>query len=156
MAKRLQLPIGDAHFRAIGRISVNLEYLQERMHFWAWTLIGPQRIGQIVTAGMSFRNSSRLLGALAGELLVDAGDKKKLLALLKSADKLEERRNEVLHSCWGGGGDAPVRIKSKISSRRLIFDGEERLTAEQLNAIADDIESICIAMQDLLIDVCGR
>jgi hypothetical protein len=150
MAK-VYFPISDDHLRAIGRITVLLEYLQSEMLFWTWELIDAgQVIGQVVTAGSSFKATVRTLGALGKERL-RMEDHERLCALLKNAERHEERRNQIVHSIWAGGGEAPMRLKRRASVRGLVIESNERLTAKQIDAIADQIEQTFISVQGFFV-----
>ena len=58
-----------------------------------------------------------------------------------------------MHSCWGGGGEAPFRLKTKIKGRQICFDNNERLSVAQLDSIADEIEAVHLALQTLMFEI---
>lgn len=144
MAKS-HLALSDEHFRAIGRIVAHCEALHMQMQFMVWALIGaPQRIGQIVTGGTPFKGTVRVLGALVVDRLRShsslAGE---FDQMLRCAEAVEEQRNTVVHSIWGGGGDSPQRIKMRVTRKGgLVWDDAKCFRPEDLDAIADQTSEL--------------
>ena len=75
-----------------------------------------QRIGQIITAELSFRNLRALLVSLYLERHGEDDDFTGLRDLMKSAAQMEGKRNQITHSIWGAGKDADTitRIKNGL------------------------------------------
>lgn len=99
---------------SIGDIIVSFAVLENTTQALAGLFIAEhQRIGQIITAELPFRNLRALTVNLYRERRGEDEDFHTLQALMKQAADLEEKRNQIAHSVWGAGGvvDTVTRIK---------------------------------------------
>lgn len=62
----IQVPIPQPHLESIGKITANFAVLETPIAFFAWSLVSPadQRLGQIITAELSFRSLVALLSSV--------------------------------------------------------------------------------------------
>ena len=103
-----------------------------------------QRIGQIITAELSFRNLRALLISLYLERHGEDDDFKELRNLMKSAAQMEGKRNQITHSIWGAGKDADTIARIKTTAREksgIKFQAEPVKSA--------DLENVAIEIMEL-------
>jgi hypothetical protein len=103
-----------------------------------------QRVGQIVTAELSFGNLRALTISLYRERYGEDANYDTLSDLMKRAGELERLRNQITHSVWGAGStpETVTRIKTTAKEKRgLRFDFEE-VSAQDLGRVADDLKEL--------------
>lgn len=109
-----------------------------------------QRIGQIITAELSFKNIRALLVSLYlerhGE---DDNDLAQLREYMKRAALLEEKRNQITHSVWGAGDDAETitRIKTTAKEKHGIQFHFTTVKAKDLENTAVEIKNVAEEIQ---------
>jgi hypothetical protein len=92
-------PLSDAFLLALGRVTANFSILEGEITFFTCSLISrDQRLGQIITAELSFRARVALLSAAFRHRVQDQTLIDELEALLDRAHHVEEKRNIPLHS----------------------------------------------------------
>lgn len=154
--RSLKHPVPSKHLEKIGDITVSFALLENVIQFFIWSLVEqPQRIGQIITADLSFKNSRAILISLYKERHGDDSDFKIIRELMKRAGKIEEKRNQITHSVWAAGKDANSITRCKTTAKEkcgLRFKFED-VTADYLAEIADDIKKLAHEIQDFTIDL---
>jgi hypothetical protein len=146
----------DQHYRAIGRIVVEFQNMEQWLTFCVWELVGPdQYVGQMVTARLSIKYKRDLLASLFKHHCQDQKVRDELRALLGEVAEAEDRRNELLHSLWGFTGiDQPVVHRRKINTtiKKGLAHDMEAMTPEALDAIADGFKSLTVKIANFLTD----
>jgi len=154
--RSLKHPVPSKHLEKIGDITVSFALLESTIQFFVWSLVEqPQRIGQIITAELSFKNSRAILISLYKERHGEDSDFKIIRELMKRAGKIEEKRNQITHSVWGAGKDANSITRFKTTAKEkcgLRFKFED-VTADDLAEIADDIKKLAHEIQDFTINL---
>ena len=148
----LQHPVPSTHLTHIGDITVSFALLESTIQFLVGSLIREhQRIGQIITAELSFRNLRALLISLYLERHGEDDDYATLREFIKRAADIEEKRNQITHSIWGAGKDANsiTRIKTTAKEKHGIRFHFEDVTADTLAAVADEIKVLAEDIQQL-------
>jgi len=142
------MPLNDDHLRAIGRIVVTFNYLEESAEFTVQALMGdstPNIVWQALTVGESFDRLIFKIGVLARlrlpypDLLAD------LERWITEAKKVQEDRNRVLHSGWISWQDqehAEDVATALRQTSRDIFGQITDYTPRDLHAIADRIAEV--------------
>ncbi len=144
----------DNHLKAIGLITVNFALLQSQIEFAIKFLLGTdQRVGQIITAELSFKNLLALFSSLYRFRTQDAKAIEKLKRLIKKIDQAEKKRNTVIHSLWAGSNtqEAIVRFKTTAKVSRGLTNQFEEVSVDYLNMIADEIAEVTDEIIRLLI-----
>ena len=140
-------PVSPEHLQAIGLITVNFASLENWISMIIWQLISDdQRLGQIITAELSYRNQLALLSSVFLHRAPDAEQQTELERLVSRALKIEQERNIIVHSWWGSG-DSPqtiTRLKTTAKISKGLRHQFVRMTVADLNTIADDIEQLTI------------
>lgn len=147
----LQHPVPDQHLKSIGDITVSFALLESQIQ----TLIGSmlnerQRIGQIVTAELSFKNLRALMISLYLERHgKEDVDFERLKELLVRAGRVEDKRNQITHSLWGAGKDANTitRIKATAKEKHGIRFQFEDVSSEYLADFATEIKVLAEEIQ---------
>ena len=151
----LQHPVPDEHLKSIGDITVSFALLENQIQELIGSMLNErQRIGQIITADLSFKNLRALMISLyiARHGKEDA-DFEKLKELMTRAGEVEVTRNQITHSIWAAGKDANTvtRIKATAKEKHGIrFQFEEVSSgyladfATKIKVLAEDIQRYII------------
>jgi hypothetical protein len=150
-------PVPDSILARIGDITVSFALLELQIQSLAGALIQDhQRISQIITAELSFKQLRALTTSLYLERRGEDADFETVRALMRRAADLEEKRNRITHSIWAAGATAETvtRIKTTAKEKRGIrFDFEKEVGEHDLAAIADDIKRLAGDVQRFWIDL---
>jgi len=145
--------IDPALLEPIGLVTVNFAMLEESLSLCIWKLIGAEgRVGQIVTAQLSFRQLVDLFCSLYRFRVRDA----KLLAeferIRKSLHKAEERRNKIIHSQWSAADElgASRRFKAVARAKRGLQYQVEKTTATDVHSLADFLARLTYEIMELI------
>lgn len=153
----LKHPVPDEHLTAIGDVTVSFALLESQFQGVAHLLLDkPQRISQIITVELAFKN----LRALVASLFIERFGKdsewyRSLRPLLVRANELEGIRNGITHSVWACGPElGPVkrtvtRVKATAKEAHGYKFNYEHVTAEQLREVASDIKRLALDVSDL-------
>ncbi len=146
MIKKIKHPVPEKHLIEIGNIIVSFALLENSLQSFIGKMIsGKQRVGNIITSELSFKN----LRAISINLYIDIYGKstnyEELKRLISEAGNLEVKRNKIVHSVWGAGknSDYITRIKKTAKERKGLYFQFEEMSNQDLKKIADDIK-ICI------------
>jgi hypothetical protein len=151
---KLIAPVPEEHLKAIGQITVNFALLENTISSFVGMLISSdQRVGQIITAELSFRNLVGLLSSLYKHFVNESEKIEELDALLTTALTIEEKRNIVTHSLWGAGytHETITRIKMTAKKAKGLRHQYEQMSAEDLSKIAERIAELSHDVQMLMI-----
>jgi len=101
-----------------------------------------QRIGQIITAELSFKNLRALGISLYKERHGEDSGFQDLRKLMKRAGQLESKRNVITHSTWGAGDCVASATRFKTTAKesgglRFKF---EKLGEQELKRIAHEMK----------------
>lgn len=124
--------LSDKHLAEIRRVTVQFALLEfhvrELVH---WLLDRPTNVAAAITSELSFRNLCQLASALIKERFPGLSSDFKVI--LKAVGTAEERRNQISHSLWGGGGGALV-VRTKLSAKigRGLHLAREEMTVEDI------------------------
>ena len=146
----LQHPVPDEHLKHIGDVTVSFAVLESQLQTLTQSLLGSgQRLGQIVTAELSFKALRALSVSLYIQRNGDDEDTEAFRSLIKRAADVEEHRNQIVHSVWGAGNGASsiTRIKTTAKERHGIRFHFENVSTEQLAAFARQIKELADDLQ---------
>jgi len=139
--------LSEEFFLALGRVTAHFAILEEQVEFLTWSLMGnDQRLGQIVTAEMSFRNKVALLSSVFRHRVDDDSVRDELEQILSRATAVEVQRNVVIHSSWGLGDSPETRTRFKKTARKGkgIEHQFEQMTAAQIESIAHEASAVAM------------
>jgi hypothetical protein len=100
--------LSDKSLAEIGRIVANFALLEVYLLVLIHGLLNlPASVGRLVTTEQPFRNLVGLAANLVRERFDSSvqSDFRSVLALVRAA---EQRRNQIVHSLWGGGSEDEV------------------------------------------------
>jgi len=135
----------------LGQITANFNGLEADTSALIWSLIGDDKVGQIVTAQMPFR---KLLDTLSA-LFKYRGDPElvaELDELIKRAQAINERRNMFVHSIWFDHLPGTLRrVKLKVSGKTGLKMDEEDIDPKELFEFSNDIGNCISALEQFRI-----
>jgi hypothetical protein len=147
----------DLFVKAVATMSSIPEY-SLFLEFYISTRTGLERkpgnrLGQIITSELAFRQKVDILGALLKENINDTVKWKELDSILARLQKAEEKRNAAVHSLWTmSEADGKVdRIKvtaKKKTGYRLVVDC---MNVEELENIAKYFAELSYEIHGLII-----
>jgi hypothetical protein len=153
------LPVPDDVLRAIGDVTVSFAALEDAVQSFVRSMLAEhQRVGQIITAELPFKGSRALASSLYLERHGEDDDYAALRRLLRRAEGMEERRNQIIHSVWAAG-DKPhtvTRIKMTAKERRGAHFAFSEMSATDIEAIASEMRDIAAALHRFNFDLIER
>ncbi len=153
---QLEHPVPARNVQAIGDVVVSFALLENALQMLAGSLIAEhQRVGQIITSELSFSGVRALTKSLYIERHGNDEHSDRLKDVLTIAAQLEGRRNQIVHSIWGGGGvtDTITRMKATSKEKRGFQFSSEDLNAEDIFKIARSIRACAQVVQELYIEL---
>jgi len=154
MSRSLQHPVPEKLLARIGDMTVSFALLEMEIQLLVASLLQDgQRIGQIVTAELAFRNLRALAISLYKERRGEDTDFGKLKELMTHAARVEETRNQITHSVWatGGGADTVTRVKTTAKEKRGLRFAFDRVSEDDLTTLVADIKKLARDVQDFWI-----
>lgn len=141
----MQHTVPESILRHIGDLIVWFALLESRIEGLAQNLLAKeQRIGQIVTAEIPCKIVRSLVVSLYKERHGEDKDFAELRKLMRRAEKLEQERNQIVHSMWAAG-DTPTqatRIKTTAKESRGLHFHFQRMDEKDLTKIVEDIKRL--------------
>jgi hypothetical protein len=149
-------PVPSNLLAQIGDMTVSFALLELEIQILLGALICKhQRIGQIIASQLSFAKLRATVVSLYRERHGEDDDFKTLKQLLNDAGKVEEERNRITHSVWGGGDSADKITRTKITCREkrgFQFQSEEFDEAKFI-AFNNRINELAVAFYDLYVNL---
>jgi hypothetical protein len=139
------VPLTDDELRAIGRISVNFNALENVISAVVWTFVGPDpMLGVLLTAGESFDRLLSKFKQLAHYRLSEPQHLDLISGWLPKVRSVQQQRNRILHSAWLEPKDRSTGIVAyKITVRGIDMDHNlHPYSARELDEIADHIDAV--------------
>ena len=114
------MPFGDAHLKALGRITVEFSSLEHLLDAVIGLLIQHEfdEVGEILTAQLSFKRKVDVIDSLTRYRFEDEGLRKRMHGLLGEIIHAEEERNKIVHSWWFAKTPEGLLSRAKMSARR--------------------------------------
>jgi hypothetical protein len=154
MGRTLQHPVPSQLLVHIGDITVSFALVESSIQGLIGSLIREhQRIGQIITAELAFKNLRALAISLYKERHDEDADFSTLRYLMKRAADAEETRNQITHSLWAAGdtADTITRIKTTAKEKNGIHFHFEKVSETDLAAVALELKSLAADIQSFWI-----
>ena len=151
-----QLPDYDEWAKALGHMSMTMQYLESRLTTVLGTLLEKEdlTIGNIIASKISFRNLCETVKALVIYKFKDGRVAGWITALTDKSKALDEKRNTFIHSNYLTGltSTGPVlfaRLKHKIGKKGYLcdFENHDQSDTEQLN---NDIKELAYDFDDFI------
>ena len=149
-------PVPEEHLKYIGDIMVSFALLESQIQTLIGSLIAEhQRVGQIITAELSFKNLLALAISLYLERHGEDDDYLKLKSFMSQAGNIEGTRNNITHSIWGAGNDKDhiTRIKTTAKQKRGLKFQFEKLSAQDLNDFAQKTLQLAQEIQSFWLEL---
>jgi hypothetical protein len=148
--------VSDDLLKQLGRISVNFQFMETHIAFLTWIFIkSDQRTGQIVTANLSFSRLCDVCMSLFRHRYADQALLEKLDAIIKRASESENQRNLLMHSMWLTQADPAdhMRMKYTISRKAGLKVHAEKMTIENIRAVADEMQAVIDALNRFMLEL---
>ena len=131
----------------LGLICAEFQRLESILKLAIPILIDPNdlRLGRIITAELSFRATLDLLYAIYDYRSEDQKELDELQEYLGECTKVEQRRNQVIHSRWImdiDAGKGAIRIKHTAKNRKAFRSQRETLLPADMEELAKDIRAV--------------
>ena len=141
--KPLNHMVPKEHLACIGDMTVSFSMLEQNIIFVIMSLLGgSQRVSQIITAELSFKQLCSLAINLYDENYGRNNDAfKGLKSLIGKARVIEDRRNQITHSFWGHGGDSPIRFKVTAKQKVGLNFQQEIVSIDDLKIFLEEIKT---------------
>ena len=150
----MQHPVPEKLLARIGDVTVSFALLESVIQTFVGSLIAEhQRVGQIITVEVSFRNLRALAMSLYKERHGEDADYEALKTLMRRASQLEDKRNQITHSVWGAGRtiDTITRVKATAKEKKGLHFEFESLGENELVQIASDLKQLAQDVQQFWI-----
>lgn len=138
--KEAQFPDSPTNLaEALGAVILNFNDLDNQLAVSIGYLLQKgDRIGQIVTAELSFKNKLNLLASLFRECAPKSEEFDRLGEIVTLCFTVEKLRNQIIHSSWKQDPSSSVTFRSKYTARHKVGLREQRedLTPAQVGEIA--------------------
>jgi hypothetical protein len=151
----LEHTVPEKLLRHIGDITVSFAFLENVLQMVVHSLVGnSQRIGQIITAELAFKNLRALSISLFKESFGEGEKFNQFRTLIERAEKAETMRNRITHSLWAAGDspDTIIRIKMTAKEKQGFRFHSESFNETQLSDFATEIKMLAGDMQSFWID----
>jgi len=144
-----QHSVSDEYLKQIGDMTVSFAILEKMIVIAAGMLCqNCQEVVQIAAAQLSFRNLRVFLASIYIERFGQDANFPALRKLMKRAELLEDRRNQVTHSLWFSGHDHDTIWRSKhIASKNKGL--KHHMEAYTLKDLASFVKEINILAYDI-------
>lgn len=145
-------PVPSEHLIQIGDTTVSFALLEMTLQTLTGSLINEhQRVGQIITAEVSFKNLRALLLSLYRERHGEDVDYTKLKSLMNEAGEIEEIRNQIIHSVWASGKDKNhiTRIKTTAKEKHGLKFQFQEMSVNDLSYFVKRIRNCASEIQKL-------
>jgi hypothetical protein len=118
-------------------VAVNFSALEIHISAFIWCLIlDDQKVGQMITAGMSFPRMIDLLAALVRYKTSDADVLHDLDIFVRQVSSAEQERNAIMHSAWATTPRGDVSRLKIIAARKGLKHHFEARSALELRQVA--------------------
>jgi hypothetical protein len=158
MPRMMRHQVPENLLRHIGDITVSFALLENTLQMLVHSLVGnSQRIGQIITAELAFKNLRALSISLYKERLGEGDKFDQFRAVVRRAGEAEDKRNQITHSLWTAG-DSPetiTRIKTTAKEKHGVRFHFESVNAIQLSDFARELKVLASDIQSFWLDMLG-
>jgi hypothetical protein len=156
--RMMQHQVPENLLRHIGDITVSFALLENALQMVVHSLVASsQRIGQIITAELGFKNLRALSIGLYKERLGEGDKFDQFRARLRRAAEAEDERNQITHSLWAAG-DSPetiTRIKTTAKEKHGIRFHFESVNEIQLSDFASELKILASDIQSFWLEMLG-
>ncbi len=143
--------LSDPILRNMGLVTARWGVLEAHLEF---LILRFQEIdlntGLLLTANLSFRAKADLLLTFAAEKGFADDENSKLKTLVREAERLYGKRNMVAHSAWFPTDNPLVAKVRGIRTRGKLVVTDDEISANDLQAIADEIHALGADLLDFM------
>ncbi|HET9767646.1 MAG TPA: hypothetical protein VFS60_12405, partial [Thermoanaerobaculia bacterium] len=139
--------LDDESLSEVGRIVANFALLEVYLLVLIHGLLKvPPSLGRLITTEQPFRS----LVALAANLVRERSDpaiQTEFRGVLTRIRSAEQRRNQIVHSVWGGAEHYVLRTKYSAKESKGLVVRRERMTVADLHQVAYDIAEASLELE---------
>jgi hypothetical protein len=129
----------------LGECIVQFQRIEDAISVCISAMVGPSRkVGEIVTAEMSFRARVATFGALFAHSLKSDSLPEDITELISRLHWAEQQRNTLVHSLWDASESKPdsIRREKKSIRKSKLAVAEEHFTPDDLEELNGLLEGI--------------
>jgi len=110
---------------------------------WHFLKLGPKE-GRVLTHRMSAVDKINLLRAVSKRWITDRAVANEVTVLTRTAERLNSRRNEIVHGLWGAHPSTPKQLELLY-----IRTDEQKILPHARHLTSDDVKQIASQIRDL-------
>jgi hypothetical protein len=116
LSRRIGGQMSDEHLAAIGQIVVSFQSLEFELAAGIGSILGVnQKVQDVLTSELSYKKLVSVFGVM---YRLHVGESSEINLLTRKLFAVEEVRNQLIHSTWGGGWNAEAAVtRFKVSAR---------------------------------------
>jgi hypothetical protein len=149
--ERVELSIGRAHEKLIGRIVVGWSRVDGILEDCIWELLNVKiEVGRVITARLDASSKIKMIRALSPVILTEA-QLHKIVPIIDRVDILREVRNQIIHGLWGRnewGIPFAISLRTKPLERDQVVS--EPFPDTRLQEILAEIQNSILALTSLM------
>lgn len=144
----LPTQLDDEFLVELGRVTETFSALEHSLKLLAGAMVSEDdELGRIITAQLPFRALLDLVGSLAlyrfehNPLEVEGTPLlEHIVRVLRDAEAVEQRRNDIIHSAWmlGMFTDTAIRVKHTARKKKGLAMAHEHMAPRDMRVIAAD------------------
>jgi len=141
---------------AVGRMTINFSHLEFMLQLLCGMhLEAKQPINQLLVSEYSFKQLVNVTRSLL--LKVNIRRKKTYEKIFKEINELEQVRNKLIHSCYGGFENKHGIVRQKHRNRSKGFEEiVELMTAEDIHVIADRMDNLSKSIGKIIFKISSK
>jgi hypothetical protein len=156
---KLELPLSDDHYKAIGRVAANWSMIESSLERYIWFLLSwGEDVGRCVTTYMGFGQRMQTLLTLAHDTFSLNGEswrENELATLTRFLEvdlnkNLRVERNNIVHGIWSRDDEDTLGV-IKTVARKELHVAVQPHTPTTIEDLADRIEMAFIRLNELLL-----
>jgi len=132
------------YYRYIGEVVFRWTLLEEHLQTIVWHVMGLDwKQGRLLTFGANADLKIEMFEGLALNSISDQAIAREIKSISNRADKLNSRRNRVVHGTWGfKSKPREYRLFYIVNVKQRIRPDTKKMRPQDLKIIADDIKEL--------------
>lgn len=147
------MDLSDDHYKQVGRICISHSSLEENISIFTSLLIDSKHTNtsQIITGGLNFSSKVNLLSSLGKGRIEDKKEYETLIEIIKKINKLNEQRNNIIHSAWWTEHGTNKVTLGKVNKKDKTKYLHTEIKVEELKSVANNIQQVSKRLMEYMI-----